>query len=700
MKRKGICLLLALVLLLSAMPGCAAGTNDTGDTTQTTTAATEPPATVPADGDPEDVTCKGTYTTDTPDLAAVVAKVGGEKLTNGQLQAAYWLEVAAYQASGADNAPDFDRPLDSQVCPIDSSVRSWQQYFLKRALTTWHTAQALALQSQEVGLPMEEAYQPNLDNHAKYMTDMPATQVLYGYENNYHMNTLHETYLEEMPQLLEQLAEEKGFDSADALAESLLGTTGKDLLSWAQLYNTGYAYFTGLSYYVALTEEDVTGWMAEHPGQYPEDGERYVDLRQILVIPEVPEPERDPWNPNIEPTEPENPEVITVAEDGRVTASEAMWELAGETAREMLAEYEKKYRASQARDNKSTADAVFADYAHSQSDDTDTAPDGGLYYHLRRGQLGDEMDDWAFDEARQPGDTAIFRSECGWHILFFKGSTPCSYEAAQEDLTVQRQTQALLDAREAYPMTVSYDKITLTQTTQVGGLTYDELLYSDVAHQRYPEIPLYLQQDYPKTMYGNYKITSHGCGITTMAMVATYLADTELTPPMLCARYGGYCYLSGTDGSLFTVTPSEMGFYLKERTFDWRPALEAMKEGHVVTCVQTKGYWTRGGHYLALEKLLDPLEGEEDIRVQVRDSNIFNYGKLKDHKIDSFKWTTIPPNATSYWIYEYKIVNIAHCQRCGDPSGTTQTLLSGEYLCEKCQPALLRRDTYLTACGS
>lgn len=316
MKRKGICLFLALVLLLSRLPGCGVSTNEATVSTETT-AATEPPATVPEDGDPEDVTCKGTYTTATPASAEVVAKVGEETLTNGQLQAIYWLEVAAYQASDAEEKPDFSQPLDSQSCPVDSSVRSWQQYFLKRALNTWHSAQALALQSVEVGLPTEEAYQPNLENHEKYMTGMPATKFLYGYENNYHLNTLHEAYIEELPQLLEQLAEEKGFADAADLAENLLGTTQEDLLSWAELYNTGYAYFTGLSYYVEVTEEEVETQMAEHPDTYPNDGQRYVDLRQILVIPEVPEPEKDPWNPNVEPTEPENPEVITVAEDGR-----------------------------------------------------------------------------------------------------------------------------------------------------------------------------------------------------------------------------------------------------------------------------------------------------------------------------------------------------------------------------------------------
>ena len=165
-----------------------------------TTEATVP-ATVPADGNPNDVTCKGSYTADSVNASAVAATLGDEKLTVGQLQAYYWMEVASYRQAAHETAPDFDRPLDTQACEIDDSVASWQQYFLKRALTTWHTAQALALQSVEEGLPTEEAYQPDMEKHEEIMTGMPATAYLYGYNNNYRINTLHQEFLDDIPQI-------------------------------------------------------------------------------------------------------------------------------------------------------------------------------------------------------------------------------------------------------------------------------------------------------------------------------------------------------------------------------------------------------------------------------------------------------------------------------------------------------------------
>lgn len=685
MLKKGLCLLLA-GLLVAGLTACGNTPAPVVTQPQVETIATEPtePApTVPEDGNRDDITCKGSYTQESPDEAAIVAQVGEHVLTNQELWGIYWLEVAAYRQSDAQQQPNFDAPLDTQPCPIDSSVNSWQQYFLRAALNTWHTAQALAIQSVEAGIPTEELYQPNLENHAKYLENIPATEYLYGTNNNYRINTLHQEYLDALPETLDALAQQAGLSDGEALAQSLAGVSKDVLLNWATLYNTGYAYFTSLSYLITPTEEEITAQL--EAGDYP-DGEKQVTIRQVLVIPQA--------------EEGENGEVVTVDEDGTVRCSEAMWTQGELQAQNLLDEYEASWRKNQATNCRTTREALFADFAHSHSDDPDTAPNGGLYQNLRQGQLAEALDSWCFDSSRQDGDIGIVRSDCGYHILFYVGSTDSSYTQAETDLKTSALQEQLHLTRETYPMTVTYSAIALNADGDSQILTPSDILYSDVAHERYPEIPLYLQQDYPTARYGNYWLRGHGCGITTMAMIASYLADEELTPPALATRYGNYCYLSGTDGGLFMVTPSEMGFYVQKRTFDPSEAKQALEEGHVVVCVQNKGYWTKGGHYLALEKMVDGLEDETEQRVQVRDSNIYNYGRLKDHQIDAFKWSTIPPSGSCYWIYEYKNVTNAICDRCGQPSGTTEHLLSSGYTCEKCEPALLRRNAYLALCNA
>ena len=622
-----------------------------------TTEATVP-ATVPADGNPNDVTCKGSYTADSVNASAVAATLGDEKLTVGQLQAYYWMEVASYRQAAHETAPDFDRPLDTQACEIDDSVASWQQYFLKRALTTWHTAQALALQSVEEGLPTEEAYQPDMEKHEEIMTGMPATAYLYGYNNNYRINTLHQQFLDDIPQLLSTLAQENGLADASALAKDIAGTSAEDLASYVELYNLGYMYYTALSYYLDPTQEEVEAYFAEHEAEYAQagvtrDSGKLVDIRHIL------------------------------AADGEAAAQA------------LVEEYEANLKKNRSRANKTTEDAIFAELANKKSQDNGSALDGGLYQKLHKGELTPVLDDWCFDPARQSGDVAVLQSDAGYHVVFFKGSTDIWYNTAREDLIAHMGWEKINEARRKYPCKIDYSAITLGMAAQSAPVTAADLLYADVGHQRYPEAQLYLQQDYPTTMYGRYKITSHGCGITTMSMLATYMADTELTPPEMCARYGGYCYQNGTDGSLFSTAPAELGFYLREKTYKPMEAEEAMKEGYVVVCVQTKGYWTRGGHYLLLEKMF------EDGQIQVRDSNLYNYKRLKNHQIDRFDFSTVIPSGVGYWIYEKKIVTIPQCARCGSPEteGAPASMFREDYLCEKCGAALLRRNTYLNYSG-
>jgi len=234
-------------------------------------------------------------------------------------------------------------------------------------------------------------------------------------------------------------------------------------------------------------------------------------------------------------------------------------------------------------------------------------------------------------------------------------------------------------------MEVEYASICLPASdAQIG---YGEVLYPDVAHQRYPEVPLYLQQDYLGTWYGAYELRSHGCGITTFSMLSSYMMDLPYIPPIMCERYGQYCHYNGTDGMIFHYESPVIGFFLKEKTYEFSKAKEALRDGHIVVSIQHKGYWTGGGHYILLEKIND------DDMVQVRDSNLFNYGKLPAHKDDLHAWKSIQSAGSGYWIFEKKAVTSSICSRCGD--GTVSMLSSG-YLCPRCRESALRRATYLT----
>ena len=643
------------------------------------TEATVPAPTVPADGDPNDITARGTYTVSDEQIAAardaVVATAGTADLTNSQLQIYYWLEVAAHRASDCPDQPDYTQSLDTQPCPIDDGVNSWQQYFLSKALSAWQAQTALVQMSVEEGVPAyDPEYKPDEAKRADYMTGMPATSVLYQWSDSYQPNRLHQNYLDSIPETLTALAADSGLgNDHNAMAMAIAGTagSGSDLISYTQTLNHAYMYFTEMGYYFEPTAEEVEAFYQAHQSEISADSGNTVDLRHILLIPQA----------------------SSVAEDGTVTASEEDWARCETEAKNLRDKWLKRVnntKYSQFAEGR-VPEARFAEFAKDYSQDTGSNINGGLYVNIGKGSLLPELDSWCFDPARQVGDYEVIRTAAGYHIVFLSAIHDSWYTEAESLLIQSLYNQLVSGAMEKYPATVDYAAIRLGQAPDNGSfITPDALLYPDVAHERFPDMPLYLQQDYPDAPFGDYKVSTHGCGITTLAMVASYLADDELTPAELAAQFGYYCGLRGSEIVMFDDTPAEMGFYCQGRSYSWQQMDEALKNGQVVVSLQYNGYWTSGGHYIAM------IELNEEGRYVVRDSNLLNYKRRYDnHLADNHSRGSISEAGQYYWIYEPKVVSIPGCSRCGDESAP-DILLSTDYTCEKCLAATGRRNDFLT----
>ena len=54
------------------------------------------------------------------------------------------------------------------------------------------------------------------------------------------------------------------------------------------------------------------------------------------------------------------------------------------------------------------------------------------------------------------------------------------------------------------------------------------------------EFPLYSQLDYPNKRFGSGTVATSGCGITSLAMVASYLTGHAYYPDELAGYFGGY----------------------------------------------------------------------------------------------------------------------------------------------------------------
>ncbi len=666
-------LLAAILLLFPLLAGCT----DPGTSQDSSLPSTEPTQetiplpTAPPDGNPNDVTCQGSYSVTDEELSAgadrVIATLGQAELTNRQLQIYYWLEVAGYLRENTN--AEFAYSLDTLFCETETAVITWQQYFLQRALNTWASHQALIAMAAEQGLPTDESYQPNAKQHQLHISsELPALKYFYGYvHKNYTPNERHQQYLDSLPALLEELAQKNGYTDAQSMAQDLALGGAEELNAYAQTMNRAYSYFTDRVYYMEPTDEEVDAYFTAHEAEYAKNGITrdsgyYVDLRHILLIPQD----------------------AILSADGTVTCGEEAWEDCRISAQSLL------------NTIRGYSDAKFAEVAFEKSQDPGSSLNGGLYSGLSQGQLTAVLDQWIFDPAREPGDTDILRSGSGYHVVRFKGSQPIWYVQARADLIRRQSLDLVIQALEANPLTVSYADICLGTAPQSGTLiTADDLLYPDVAHERFPTAPVYLQQDYPNTMYGAYPISTHGCGITTMAMLATYMTDEEWTPPEMCALYGRFCTNEGTNYMLFEIAPAEMGFFMEQKiSFDWPAVWEQLESGRVVANLQYKGYWTRAGHFLMLQRF------NEDGNVVTRDSNILNYDRIPAHMQDAHATDSFLAAGFHCWVYQPKVTRIPTCVRCGeDAQGVPFAMFTQDYLCTKCTAATARREGFVLACG-
>lgn len=583
MKKMIVLMAVLLALLLSACKQPQQAVTAPGNSTSPTTQipqSTEP--TAPADGNPNDVTCKGSYSATDSEAESsadtVVATLGAAKLTNGQLQVYYRMAVAAY---AQENGPDMTKPLDVQLCDADDTAVTWQQYFLAQALDAWQRRQTFALQLEGDALSQEQ----------------------------------------------------KAF--LDGLSELTGGDTA--LTEYAKVLNHSYLFMLNTSEELRPTEEEMEQLLAEKTG----DETLCVDIRYILL-----------------PAGSEDVQVILDA---------------------FLAAY------GQEDD--------FAMLARQYSMDEGTRKNGGLYTHLEQGDLIPELDSWCFDPERKTGDYVVVETELGIHILYFRGINGDAAADTMAAVIRQRTAQSMDEIAGQYTADVDYSKIQLAPLS-VYDVTDAQLLFDQTAGEKIPEMPLMIQQNYPYSYYGPGRtVSSHGCGLTCFAMVATYLLDEEQSPADLGPRFASYSAPEGTARSLFNEGPATMGFGLVSQTMDDEEALTALKDGHVVVSLQQRGLFTEGGHYIVL------VEYQEDGKIKVLDPNKYNYVKnsiREDGFANGFEEKYITAGARLYWIYEKKTLVDPACTYCG--SEDTE-IFTREYYCDDCRELLAFRELFEQYCG-
>ena len=325
-----IALIVAAVVVLAALVAALvyAGMNVAVTFDEQTDAAVETvPATIPADGNPDDETAKGTYTASDAEVIAakdtVVARVGDKTLTNGQLQMFYWTEVrnflSSYGAYASMLGLDVSKPLDVQTCGMADTPCTWQQFFLASALNSWRNYQATAAEAEKSGYELDAQMREQLDSS---VANLEMTAELYGYE------------------------------SAEALLLSDVGPGAgmEDYQHFLNLYYTGSMYFSDLCEKEVPTEQEVEDYFTANEEAYASSGltreNKTVDVRHVLIMPEG----------------------ATSENIRSETFEEAAWESSRVKAEELLAQFEQGDKSEES----------FSELAKAHSQDG-SAENGGLY---------------------------------------------------------------------------------------------------------------------------------------------------------------------------------------------------------------------------------------------------------------------------------------------------------------------------------
>ena len=380
------------------------------------TPATE--GTIPPDGNPEDVTCKGSYTVTEEELNAsadtVVAVVGDAELTNAMLQVYYWEGIYAFDSEYGSYASmfglDLSQSLDTQLCETGDVSLTWQQYFLDYALGNWHSHQAMA---QE------------------------------GAANDYVVTDALKAEVESISEQLDQMVTAYGYADKDALIRDYVGPgcTTQDYIDYLELYYRGYGYYEHLYETTDVTSEEVEAYFTENEGAYADggvtkDAGKAVDVRHILLMPEN----------------------GTTGADGYPVYSDEDWEACRQKAQAIFDEWLAGDKSEES----------FAQYAMEYSEDGNAAQ-GGIYEGVTQGYMVEAFDSWCFDESRLAGDYGLVKTQYGYHLMFFVGSQDLWFATAKTDLLAEKLSAFVPMAMENFPMTVDYSAIKLGALDLVNG---------------------------------------------------------------------------------------------------------------------------------------------------------------------------------------------------------------------------------------
>lgn len=378
----------------------------------------------------------------------IVAALGENTLSNGQLQIYYWMQVydflSDYSYYLSYLGLDYTKDLSSQSCTMTETEMSWEQYFLMEALYTWQRYQALYAEAQSAGYQLPTEYREDLDG---------------------------------MRETMEADATKNSYDSLEAMLQDEFGAgvTFDDYMYYLERYYVGNLYFGEVVDALEVSDEEIEAYFKENQETLEKNGITkdsglLLDLRQILLTPESTKDDDgnsvttdEAWEDCLKKTQAiydqflagektedafsalakENsqdtntastggllqyvPELGLTAVDVRhilimpvdvdkfdssATYTDEQWEACRQEAQALLDQFLAGEKTEEA----------FGALANEFSDDNNgKVTNGGFYDDVTQGQMVDAFDEWIFDTARVAGDTGLVKTPYGYHVMYFVG---------------------------------------------------------------------------------------------------------------------------------------------------------------------------------------------------------------------------------------------------------------------------------------
>lgn len=167
----------------------------------------------------------------------------------------------------------------------------------------------------------------------------------------------------------------------------------------------------------------------------------------------------------------------------------------------------------------------------------------------------------------------------------------------------------------------------------------------EISRTHYDSVPNYYETDYPELRFGSGSFAEYGSGVTSAAMVATYLTGYDYTPDLLVRWFSNYI---GNQLQILEYISDQLQLPWK-RAENFHVALQALREGKVVIALMGKdSVFTAGQHFIVLTGI------NEAGKITVNDPNRNNYNlwNLQKSFAEGFREGDILCGYSGAWIYD------------------------------------------------